>query len=47
MGRSRYIPIVTLVGAAFLAYHIYQKYGYQLMNKEIEKYLGINFKIEG
>jgi predicted transcriptional regulator len=42
MGRTRYIPIVTLAGAAFLAYQIYHKYGYLIAKREHEKFFGIN-----
>lgn len=38
MGRSRVLPVATLAAAGYLAYLIYQRYGYLLAKREQEKY---------
>ncbi len=42
MGRSRYVPVVTMSGAAYLAYMIYKKYGDLLKKREENHYVGLN-----
>lgn len=41
MGRERYVPIASLALASYLAYEIYQRYGYLLHQREEERYHGV------
>ncbi len=41
MGRERYVPIASLLLASYLAYEIYQRYGYLLWQRERDRYRGV------
>ena len=41
MGRERYVPIASLLLASYLAYELYQHYGYLLWQREKDRYRGV------
>ncbi|GAB4377113.1 MAG: hypothetical protein Kow0042_24320 [Calditrichia bacterium] len=41
MGRSRYLPVASLAAASYLAYQLYQRYGYLLKKREENRYQGL------